>query len=320
MQFNQLNPFSPRNPMQKIEAELSKLTARRGQLTGKQTAAQAVLDRALEARQQHMLTGDVNDDATSQKRQAAVDSAQSALAGFGVALAVLASTITEFESKLAAERHKVACEAGSEKLTGELDDIELLLGPWLESTRDLAAKVTIIGAQQYESTLIAAYLKNTASEIEPAITAALNEMRSRVDQIRSGTFAIPKPPTAVVVPIKAASKPRTKPVFTLHAICWLEHDGVQRVLGKWHDIELPIPAAEFALAANLAVDPADPICKKSRGQSLQHPEPNWLNDLDGKTGPNVPARLRVVSDIVEPVKKLDGPGVPYVLKHREARQ
>jgi hypothetical protein len=306
--------------MQKLEAELGKLTLRRDALTGKQTSAQTVLNRALEARQQHMLTGDVNDDTTSAKRQAAVDSAQSALAGYALTLTVLASTISNAEGDLDVERKKIASEAAAQKQAAEVEAVEMALGPWLESTRDLAAKVSVLGNHQHESTLISNYLRNAASEIEPAITAANNEMRGRVDQIRNGTLPIPKPPAAAVVPIKAAPKLPTKQVFTLHAISWLDHNGAQRILGKWRDIELPLAAAEFALTANLAVGPTDPITKKMRGQSQQHPEASWLNDLDGKTGPNVPAHLRIVSDIVAPVKKLDGPGAAYTLKHREARQ
>jgi hypothetical protein len=314
--------FGKRTPMQKFQSDLDKLVTRRDALVAKQAGAQAALDRALEARQRHMIEGDISDDATAAKRQAAVDSATSALAGFALALTRMADDIGQVETALDTAKQEVARETGAKKLQEEVDAVELMLGPWLELTRTFAATFATLGDQHHEGALITAYLRNAASEIEAATTVSTNELYGRVNQIRDGSFAIPKPPNVpvAIVPIAAPPKPPTQQVFLLHPATWREADGTQRISAKWVDVDLPIAAAEFALLAEIGIDPADPITRQGRGKAGRFPESSWLNDLDNRIGPNIPDHLRNMSaEVVMPKQTKSGQRVPYQIMHHEAR-
>lgn len=54
--------FNRQTPMQKLKAELSALTSRAALLEGKRVAAQGVLDMAVQARQNLLLSGDIDDN------------------------------------------------------------------------------------------------------------------------------------------------------------------------------------------------------------------------------------------------------------------
>jgi hypothetical protein len=104
----------------------------------------------------------------------------------------------------------------------------------------------------------------------------------------------------------APAKPKLTAVFTTHAVTWIDENRLQRIVGKWRDVELPEDAATFALQLRLAVLPNDPMCAKSRGQSPGHPNPSWLNNLDTKVGPNIPGNGDGMSP-ADPIRSSAGP-------------
>jgi hypothetical protein len=121
-----LNPFARRNSMEKLTAELAILTARRDALLAKQSAAKIALDRALDARQLHLTDGDINDEQIALKKQAAVDTAASALAGFEIASSAMASRVADAQARLDKETQTVAASKASEKLAGQIDTLDNL--------------------------------------------------------------------------------------------------------------------------------------------------------------------------------------------------
>ena len=72
--------------MDKLQAELGELRKRADQLTTKRAKAQIALDATMADRQRHLLDGDLDDEKTRCKLQAAVDTAASAPAGFDDAI------------------------------------------------------------------------------------------------------------------------------------------------------------------------------------------------------------------------------------------
>jgi riboflavin synthase alpha subunit len=96
------NPFR-RSQMSKLQADLAKLTANRTRLLAEQAAARVGLERALDADSAFLLTGDV-DDATNNKRKAAVKDMEADLGRFARPLAILASQIVEAENSSLSKR------------------------------------------------------------------------------------------------------------------------------------------------------------------------------------------------------------------------
>ena len=85
------NPFR-KAPMHQLETTVASLTKRGEQLAAKRVTAQDALDKAIKTRQQALLSGDLDDQRTLDKVQAAVVAATLDLAGVDDALAILAST------------------------------------------------------------------------------------------------------------------------------------------------------------------------------------------------------------------------------------
>jgi hypothetical protein len=304
--------------MQNLTADLLKLTTRRDALITKQTAAQAAFDRALDARQNFMLTGDINDEQISSKRQAAVDSATSTLAGFELALAGMAAVITKAEGKLAAETLTVKQVKASEKLSGQTDVVEARHTEWLTTTREYIAALDAAGAVHYEIAQVGHFLRGICSEIEMAVDVGIPNLRASAINIAAGNMPIPREP-AVADPIVTKPAPPTRLVFTWHAISWTDADSNKRVMAKWNEASLPLEAAAFALKTGLAIEPDDPRCKAQRGLGSRHPEPSWINDLDTKIGPNIPGSQQStrVDDPAASFIKPRQANAPYVIKHRE---
>jgi hypothetical protein len=287
--------------MSKLQANHAKLSADQTRLQTKQAAAQGVLDRALDADSKFLLTGD-NDEATDTKRKGAVKDALAELARYEKPLADLAPQIVEAENALALETLTAAQDKGSKKLGGQTDTVETRRTVWLESTIDLIAALDAVAPAQYEMGQVAGFLRNACSEVEMALDVGVPNLRASVEAIRDGHMPIPKDAPVIEAKPLAPAKPTLTAVFATHALTWIDENGSQRIIGKWRDIELPEPAAAFALQARLAVLPNDPMCSKSRGQSPGHPEPSWLNNLDTKIGPNIQG-----VPPVDPIRSSAGP-------------
>jgi hypothetical protein len=184
--------FPRKTAMQILQAELSALTERAKLLTDKRTAAQGMLDAALEARQRTLLTGDIEDTRATQACQAKIDAATSALAGFDAAIAALVDSIAVAEAKIAAERLASNRKRASEQLAAQTDLFEKQLGPWLAITRDLAASAALVGNVHFEADQIGGYLRNAASEVETAVHVSVKNLHGSVAAILDGHQPIPR--------------------------------------------------------------------------------------------------------------------------------
>lgn len=272
--------------MDKLQAELGELRKRAEQLAAKRGKAQIALDAAMADRQRHLLDGDLDDEKTRGKLQAAVDSATSSLAGFDGAIKEQAALIAGAEAKLAEARQAAERQAASEKLAARIRKIDEVLPPWLEATRDMASAMEAI-SWRAELAQMAHYLRNVASEIENAERLTFPVLHALVGHIRDGLAPIPREPEALVPP--TVVKPELVQVFTLKAIEWTDTNGMQRQSAKWHDVSLPPEAAQHALRLKLACPMSDQRRKQFHGQpqTHPHPEPAWLNNLDTVVGPDI---------------------------------
>lgn len=292
--------------MSKHHADFTKLTATRTRLLSKQTAAQGALDRALDADSRFLQTGD-EDAAVDAKRKAAVEDALAELTRYTRPLADLAPQIVEVESALALETLTIAQDKAARQLGERTDAVETLRTVWLGSTLDLIAALDATGPAHYEMGQVAGFLRNACSEVQIACDVGLGNLRNFVEAIRGGHMPIPKDALVVPAKLSAAVKPKLTMVFSSHALTWLDQNGSQRVIAKWHDIELPHATAAFALQAGLAFLPDNPMCAKLRGQSPGHPEPGWLNNLDTGIGPNISLVDGEPQPPVDPIRSSSGP-------------
>jgi hypothetical protein len=307
--------FQKKTPMQKLEAELSALTARAALLVAKRANAKGAFDSAVAARDIHMRQGNLDDEKIGAKLQAAVDSAGSALAGFDNVIAAQAALIVDAEEKLAVERMTVERKAASESLAANIDTIEKQLGPWLAMTRDLAADTTAVGHVSFETDQIGAYLRNAAGEIEIAMAMAIRDLRASVAAIAGGHQTIPRAPH-VAAPALAPPKPVTIRLFALKGVQWIDTEGRQRRVGKWNDVDLPEKAAAFALKKGICIELTDPRRKQLHGMSPGHPAAHWCENLDDETDAGADATDPATRSepVIHSAFEVVDRGRPYVLK------
>jgi hypothetical protein len=167
---------------------------------------------------------------------------------------------------------------------------------------------------------VAGFLRGTAGEIEMAVDVGLPALRDIVDHVRNGLAPIPREEPAAVAKPSAPPKPATKLVFSKQALTWIDAVGQQRIVAKWRDIELPEAAANYALSVDLAVPTNDPMCAKTRGHSLGHPEGAWLNNLDTHVGPNIPNSQPPSQSPAQPFIRREANRPPFVVNNREGRR
>jgi hypothetical protein len=195
---------SKRTQTQILEAELAALNARAALLTGKRAACAASLDEARAAGQQHLLSGDVDDEATGKALQDRVGSVQSQLTGFDAALVALAVSVSETGQALAVEVHKVKCERDAAALGAITANLEKRFGPWLEATRAIAAGLEEVNGFRYQAAPLAGFYRHIAGEGEIALRTVLDDLNGAIGEVSRGERAITigsAPPTPAVAAI-----------------------------------------------------------------------------------------------------------------------
>lgn len=260
--------FLKRSPMQKLEDELASLRKRAAKLDSKRAAAKTDLDRAIAAREAHMLGGDLDDDRVGTKLQAAVDTALSTLAAFGEAITKQAALISDVEHKVAAERDRADRKVAAEALQAQITAIEEMLPAWLQITRNLAEGFEGTGHFRPECAQIAAFLRNAASEIQGAATVTFDDLHRWVTTVRDGNGPIPRAPAAPA-PAKLAIVAPPQPtlaVFMLKSVKYVDANGAIVVCAKHRLHDLPQALGEMALANNMAL----PLSERQKIRDLEY--------------------------------------------------
>jgi hypothetical protein len=281
------NIFKRSSATQKLERTLADLREREAALSLKRANAQVLFDEALSERQEHLLSGDIDDAPKMQKLQDRCDSTGSMLAGIITALETLTSQISDVEGKLLAEREQTARQAASERLSKEVGEVEIALPQWLEASRKLHASLMAVSVSSFELEQAASFLLNTAmSQLEIALGFSLDEMRRMVSAIKEGHAPIPKPKVeAVVVEMLSGPSPTDfgeamqDSWYTLRAITWKTLDGRKQFAQAFEDISLPVRLVARAQAKNTIIPRNDPRRKETHGALSGHYAANSV-DLD----------------------------------------
>jgi hypothetical protein len=290
--------FLKRSPMQKFEAELAALTARADQLGAKRASAQKDLDRALAAREEHLLVGNLDDDKVGAKLQAAVDTGLSTLAGLDLAIQKQAAFIAEAERKLAVEKDIADRKAVAETMTAQILAVTESLAPWLEFSRKFAANFEAMSYWRPEAGQVSAYLRNAASEIENCMALTGNDLLRAAAGVRDGHGPIPRAPAAPAPQVKAVPQaPTTRTVFAFKHLVWTDTEHIVHRHPRGNACVLPIPLADKAVAAGHACEISDPRRKQMSGVfGAVMPALEQCVSLDGT--PTVPTTKQPIDPIV----------------------
>jgi hypothetical protein len=254
-----------RTMTQKIEDTIAALAKRGEQLAVKRAKAQDALDKATKARQDALLSGDLDDQRGIDKLQSAVDSAASALVGIDDAISILAQQRSEAEAALAEERERVARTAAADKLTAQVTSIERAFKPWLEQSRIFTSALTELAHWHFGAEEMSQFLENCMGQLETAMNFQVTELKAMPVAIRDGRQAVPaeKP---VPAPIVMTEQPApTMTVFMIKSAHYRDHEGRKRFAGQYDDAIMPVPTAQKAMRLGLAVRTADPIRATHRG-------------------------------------------------------
>jgi len=185
--------FRKKSPMEKLETELASRRARAETLSNRHAAADAAFLDAKQRLQRHHLEADDldADDKARAKLEAAVAASALTRDGYADALSEVQTLIADSEQKIATERAAVQRKAASEELARDLDQIERALPDYLEAARRLADALESMHYSHYESTEMAAFIRNGQAQVEVAAAFALQELRGTVIAIRDGAAPIP---------------------------------------------------------------------------------------------------------------------------------
>jgi chromosome segregation ATPase len=203
-------PFR-KNPMQKLEATVASLATRGEQLAAKRVTAQNALDKAIKARQEALLSGDLDDQRSLDKLQGTVDSATSALSGIDDALGLLAQQKAEADSQLVGERDRAERAKVSEEINAAVSDIEKRVEPTLSAMREIAEKLTALDHLSFEVGQLGRHLSGVAGEAEIAFAFVVPDVRRMADAVKDGSAAIPRRPKAASVPVPEPVAPKGVP-------------------------------------------------------------------------------------------------------------
>jgi hypothetical protein len=206
--------FSKLTNAEKLEINLAKLNARATLLTDKRAGCVLALEDARIAGQQHLLSGDVDDEAMGTALRDRVNSGQSQLADIDIALAALAASIDEAEKNILAETHRIACEANAASLAVVVANIDKNMKPFLEVSRALAADLESLNGFRYQAAGLAAFFRRVAGEGEIALRIVIDEFAGAIPAVANGTQQITIGKAVAAPPVTVTAIEPLGDVFT----------------------------------------------------------------------------------------------------------
>lgn len=307
------NLFQRKSPMQKLETQLATAKARADLLHQHLRAAQIANDAATDARQAHLIDGDLADAKAGAALQARVTVAESSLAGIEAALAVIETSINSIEQQLNAEAVAAARKSAADKITADAADIETMLAPWIVATNKLADSFAKLNL--FEAGSVANFLRNASGELQLASGLVLSDAASNAVGILSGQRPIPAAATAATAYVEPAP-PTTTRVFAVRDVKWKTSDGFQQISAAYFDVDLSPETARRAIRNKHAVAIDDPVRRELHGTRPGHPNPARCIDLDADNeavDPKPDAAIRHDQIVREPFQRVDRGG-PRELK------
>lgn len=250
-------------PMQTLETAVSSFTKRGDRLVAKRIAAHLELEKAINARQQALVSGDLDD--ALDKLQGAVNNAESALKGIDDALALIDREKGEAERQLAAERDRAERAKVSAEINGVVKGIAARVEPTLSAMREIADHLMQLDHVSFEMGQLGQYLAGVAGEAEIALDFVMSDVRRSMTAVKDGRATIPRRPAPAEKLAAAQPEPPTMTVFMLRSAHYRDHNGRKRFGGQWEDVIMPAATARRALAKGIAVPVTDSRRAQLRG-------------------------------------------------------
>lgn len=211
-----------------------------------------------------------------------MDTAASTLTGIDDALAVLARDKAEAERQIKAEHERKQRAGAADKLHKQVAAIEAALPIYLQTSRDLADRLSEI-EWHFETGQMARFVQSTMGQIEVAANFALAELKSMQEAIRGGQQPVPHEPVSVPT-AEPVPEPPVMTVFMLLSAKFRDHDGRKHFAGQFEDATMPVTPAQRALRKGYAVPTTDARraqLRGSRGGDF-HPNARDVVDLDAE--------------------------------------
>jgi hypothetical protein len=276
--------FTKKTQMQKLQSDLDALKTRATLLNAKRVAAQLAFDKAVAARQTHLLGGDLDDEKISAKMQGAVDAGASTLAGLDVAIAALTASIAEAEQAIVAEAGRVKREADAKALAAVLASLEDKFAPWLQATRAIAADLESLNGFRWQSGQLAGFLRNVAGEAEIGLRVTLDDLAGSIPAVMAGTGN--EKLRIGFEPLRPEPEPVPHElVFCLKPVKWRADNGQQCAAQRFADANLPAAIAARAISSGVCCALSDPRRKQNHGVAVGHPDLSVCVDLSGAAEP-----------------------------------
>ena len=206
--------FSKRTNLEKREIDLGKLNVRATLLIAKRAQCAVALEAAKAAGQQLLFTGDLEDEATGTALRDRVSSSQNQLTDLDAASAALAISISETEQSIAAEKHRLACEANAASLAAVVANVENRMKPFLEVTRALAADLESLNGFRHQAAGLAAFFRRVAGEGEIALRIVIDEFAGAIPAVANGTQQITIGKAVAAPPVTVTAIEPLGDVFT----------------------------------------------------------------------------------------------------------
>jgi hypothetical protein len=203
------------------------------------------------------------------------------------------------------ETTRTATAAETNAMADELIQAAASFDIAIRQLGDISTRAALIS---FEATGLANFSASSRVEVPAAAGIVASLMRNYAAAVLEGSApAILPTPEKPFTPT-IAPKPVTRRLFALRSVCWTNADGMLRDAQKFTDVDLPLDAADRAVAARACVEMNDPARKSNHNQWPGHPDPGQCYSLDepSTTAPAAPD---------EPIqfKPLDR-GKPYVVR------
>lgn len=273
--------FAKKTKPQRLEKELATLRQRADALGAKRQSAEAELTAATEARQLHLVEGDLDDVKNSQVLQDRVNIASSSVVALEDAISAIDGQIAHIERKLDAERVQADRSTAADKLKRDLDVIEKALPDYLAAAGRFADAVREVSHFHFEANAMGLLVRNVLAQVEIAAGAGLAELRQMTEQIKTGSIPIPPPQPTAPAPVVNVERPVTERMFAMRTVRWRDANGAQQIADQYTYADLTPAAANNGRACGAVVDVCDPRCRKLQGvHGGRHPSAEYAIDLD----------------------------------------
>jgi hypothetical protein len=264
----------------------------------------AVIDAKTRAQSCALSGNDAAQDAAEIDEGAAQRRLNTVIAALTEATALLTKLETEYAA-LVDKKVRTATAAEVAELASDLEANSLALRAMLDKSTALTKRAAMFIP---EAIGVNAFSDSSSQQIGPAIELVTMLMRNYAAAVLDGSApAILPTPEKPFTPT-IAPKPATRRLFTLRSVCRTNADGMLRVAQKFTDVDLPLDAADRAIAARVCVEVTDPARKSNRHQWPGHPDPTQCFSVDepstmASAAPDEPVQF-------EPLDR----GKPYVVR------